>query len=280
MSTHLYKLTDSKLDTVNMRLLYISESKYENDWISLPHSHHFTELFYVLNGKGEFVINDKTFEIQKDDFIIVNSNVSHNETSSSEDPLHYVVMGTDELEFEISSGKNYFIYNFASHNKQLLFYIKSILAEMKTQDDHFEYVCQNLFQNLIYQIQRWTKIQFLGTQSQKTNKECRFIEQYLNEHFREDISLQSLSEIVHLSKYYLAHAFKEYRGVSPINYLTQIRINEAKHLLETTDFSAAKIADFIGFSSQSYFSQIFHKETGMTPNQYRKNAQKCQNPLP
>lgn len=279
MSTHLYKLTDSKLDTVNMRLLYISESKYENDWISLPHSHHFTELFYVLNGKGEFVINDKTFEIQKDDFIIVNSNVSHNETSSSEDPLHYVVMGTDELEFEISSGKNYFIYNFASHNKQLLFYIKSILAEMKTQDDHFEYVCQNLFQNLIYHIQRWTKIQFLGTQSQKTNKECRFIEQYLNEHFREDISLQSLSEIVHLSKYYLAHAFKEYRGVSPINYLTQIRINEAKHLLETTDFSAAKIADFTGFSSQSYFSQIFHKEIGMTPNQYRKKAQKCQNPL-
>lgn len=274
MSTHLYKLTDSKLDTVNMRLLYISESKYENDWISLPHSHHFTELFYVLNGKGEFVINDKTFEIQKDDFIIVNSNVSHNETSSSEDPLHYVVMGTDELEFEISSGKNYFIYNFASHNKQLHFYIKSILAEMRTQDDHFEYVCQNLFQNLIYQIQRWTKIQFLGTQSQKTNKECRFIEQYLNEHFREDISLQSLSEIVHLSKYYLAHAFKEYRGVSPINYLTQIRINEAKHLLETTDFSAAKIADFTGFSSQSYFSQIFHKEIGMTPNQYRRKAQK------
>ena len=274
MSTHLYKLTDSKLDAVNMRLLYISESKYENDWISLPHSHHFTELFYVLNGKGEFVINDKTFEIQKDDFIIVNSNVSHNETSSSEDPLHYVVMGTDELEFEISSGKNYFIYNFASHNKLLHFYIKSILAEMRAQDDHFEYVCQNLFQNLIYQIQRWTKIQFLGTQSQKTNKECRFIEQYLNEHFREDISLQSLSEIVHLSKYYLAHAFKEYRGVSPINYLTQIRINEAKHLLETTDFSAAKIADFTGFSSQSYFSQIFHKETGMTPNKYRRNAQK------
>lgn len=273
MSTHLYKLTNPKLDTVNMRLLYISESKFENDWISLPHSHHFTELFYILNGKGTFVINDKTFEVQKDDFIIVNSNVSHNETSSSEDPLHYVVMGTDELEFQISEGKNYCIYNFSTHNKLLNFYIKSILAEMRAKEDNFEYVCQNLFQNLIYQIQRRTKIQFLGSQSQKTNKECRFIDQYLNEHFREDISLQSLSEIVHLSKYYLAHAYKEYRGISPINYLTQIRINEAKHLLETTDFSVAKIADFTGFSSASYFSQIFHKETGMTPNQYRRNSQ-------
>ncbi len=277
MSTHLYKLGAHKLDDVSMRLLYISESKYENDWISLPHSHHFTELFYVLNGKGVFVINDKTFEIQKDDFIIVNANVMHNEASSSEDPLHYIVMGTDELEFQINSGKNYCIYNFATYSKLLRFYIKSILSEMKTKDEHFEYICQNLFQNLVYQTQRWTKIQFQDTPSQKTNKECRFIEQYLNEHFREDISLQSLSEIVHFSKYYLAHAFKEYKGISPINYLTQVRINEAKHLLETTDFSVAKIADFTGFSSQSYFSQIFHKETGMTPNKYRTKAQKNSN---
>ena len=274
MSTHLYKLSNPKLDTVNMCLLYISESKFENDWISLPHSHHFTELFYVLNGKGVFVINDKTFEIQKNDFIIVNPNVTHNEASSTEDPLHYVVMGTDELEFQEDAGKNYYIYNFSSHNKLLHFYMKSMLREMRMQDEHFENICQNLFESLVYQIQRWTKIQFLGTQSQKTNKECRFIEQYLNEHFREDISLQSLSEIVHLSKYYLAHAFKEYKGVSPINYLTQVRINEAKHLLEKTDFSAAKIADFTGFASQSYFSQIFHKETGMTPNKYRKNHEK------
>lgn len=274
MSTHLYKLSNPKLDTVSMRLLYISESKYEDDWISLPHSHHFTELFYVLGGKGAFVINDKTFEVQKDDFIIVNSNVMHNETSSLEEPLHYVVMGTDELEFQINLGKNYYIDNLSSHKKLLHFYIKSMLVEMRTQDDHCEYICQNLFKNLVCQIQRWTKIPFLSTQSQKTNKECRFIEQYLNEHFREDISLQSLSEIVHLSKYYLAHAFKEYKGISPINYLTQVRINEAKHLLETTDFSAAKIADFTGFSSQSYFSQIFHKETGMTPNKYRQKIAK------
>ena len=274
MSTQLYKLSDSKSDTVSMRLLYISESKHENDWISLPHSHHFTELFYVLNGKGVFVFEDKTLEVQKDDFIIVNSNVTHNEASSLEEPLHYIVMGTDKLEFQINSGKNYCIYNFSSHNKTLNFYTKSILMEMRAKDDHFEDICQNLFKNLVYHIQRWTKIQFLGKQSQKTNKECRFIEQYLNEHFRENISLQSLSEIVHFSKYYLAHAFKEYKGMSPINYLTQVRINEAKHLLETTDFSAAKIANLTGFSSHSYFSQIFHKETGLTPNKYRTNAQK------
>ena len=272
MSTHLYKLSVPKLDTVSMRLLYVTEAKFVIDWISLPHSHHFTELFYVLNGKGMFIINDQSFQVQKDDLIIVNSNVTHKETSSLEEPLHYVVMGTDELEFHANPGKNYFVYNFSSHNKLLHFYIKSILMELRTQDDHFEYLCQNLFENLVYQIQRWTKNQLLVKPLQKTNKECRFIEQYINEHFREDISLQSLSEIVHLSKYYLAHAFKEYKGMSPINYLTQVRINEARHLLDTTDFSAAKIADLTGFSSQSYFSQIFHKETGMTPNKYRKKT--------
>ena len=73
-----------------------------------------------------------------------------------------------------------------------------------------------------------------------------------------------------MNKYYLVHAFKNYKGVSPINYLITRRIQEAKLLLETSNFSIAKIAQAIGFSSQSYFSQVFRKETGLSPIQYRK----------
>ena len=73
-----------------------------------------------------------------------------------------------------------------------------------------------------------------------------------------------------MNKYYLVHSFKEYKGISPINYLIDKRILEAKHLLETTNHPIAKIADMTGFSSQSYFSQVFKRETQMTPNEFRK----------
>ena len=80
-------------------------------------------------------------------------------------------------------------------------------------------------------------------------------------YFKEDITLQTLSDLTYLNKYYLVHAFKNYKGVSPINYLIEKRISEAKHLLGTTNFPIAKIASVVGFSSQSYFSQVFRKET-------------------
>ena len=76
----------------------------------------------------------------------------------------------------------------------------------------------------------------------------------------EDITLQTLSDLTYLNKYYLVHAFKNYKGVSPINYLINRRLVEAKHLLATTNYPISKIAASIGFSSQSYFSQ-FRKKT-------------------
>ncbi|MCB6603699.1 helix-turn-helix transcriptional regulator, partial [Erysipelatoclostridium ramosum] len=56
------------------------------------------------------------------------------------------------------------------------------------------------------------------------------------------------------------------------NYLIRLRVQQAKELLETTNYSIAQISDSCGFSSQSYFSQVFKKACGMTPNAYRKSS--------
>lgn len=91
------------------------------------------------------------------------------------------------------------------------------------------------------------------------------IEQYINAHYAETITLDTLSALTFHSKYYIAHAFTKYKGISPINYLITRRIEEAKSLLEHTDFPVAKIAQAVGFSSQSYFSQAFRRETTLSP---------------
>ena len=101
------------------------------------------------------------------------------------------------------------------------------------------------------------------------NRECAQIKNYLDANYAEDISLDTLAALTHMNKYYLAHAFAKYTGLSPINYLLQKRIQEAKSLLESTTCSIAEISNILGFSSQSYFSQAFKKATGKTPVQYR-----------
>ena len=71
---------DKNLETLqklNFQLLYASTSKYEGDWQSLPHTHHFTELFYVISGLGKFLVEDRLITVKENDMVIVNPNVAH-----------------------------------------------------------------------------------------------------------------------------------------------------------------------------------------------------------
>ncbi len=105
----------------------------------------------------------------------------------------------------------------------------------------------------------------------KVNKDCIFIENYIDAHFKEEITLDKLSEVTFLNKYHIVHAFKNYKGISPINYMIKKRIDEAKVLLVTTNMQISEIAYIVGFASQSYFAQSFKKATGISPIQYRHN---------
>ena len=82
--------------------------------------------------------------------------------------------------------------------------------------------------------------------------------------------MEQLAQFSHVNKYYLVHAFSNVYGISPINYLMRARVEKAKTLLSTTDFSLSVISRSCGFSSSSYFSQTFKKLSGMSPSAFRR----------
>lgn len=275
MSIRRYQMDEKQTAAkMNFHLLYISTSLYESDWHSTLHAHHCTELFYVLRGKGKFHVNEEVFNVREDDLIIVNPNVMHTEMSKNDSPLEYIVLGIEGLQFTTFVNQkeqiDYSVHNYYDYKHEILFYLKTLIQEMGNKDESYESVCQNLLEVLIINMVRRTKANLIVAPAQKITKECRFIEQYMNNHFTEEITLELLSEKAYMNKFYLVHAFKEYKGISPINYLIQLRIKQAKEMLETTNYSIAQVSVFSGFSSQSYFSQVFRKETGFTPNGYRK----------
>ena len=106
------------------------------------------------------------------------------------------------------------------------------------------------------------------------NRECTQIKNYLDANYAENMTLDTLASLTHMNKYYMAHAFTSYAGLSPINYLIQKRVQEGKSLLESTTLSIAQVSETLGFSSQSYFSQAFKKATGKTPIQYRNEVRR------
>lgn len=265
------------------RLLYVSTSKYEGDWQSILHSHPFSELFYVINGQGAFLAEGSEFPVKQNDMVIINPHVQHTEKSLPGAPLNYIVLGIEGLSFSFgrlataragvsSQPTPDTVYKHNMSKTNVYSYLNIMLEEITEQKEDYEAVCQNLLEVLLICILRSGSLSVVPDNSRLLNRECTQIKNYLDANYSEDITLDTLAALTHMNKYYLAHTFTKYMGLSPINYLLQKRIQEGKSLLESTSYSIAQISDLLGFSSQSYFSQAFRKATGMTPMQYRKHS--------
>lgn len=107
-------------------------------------------------------------------------------------------------------------------------------------------------------------------QQDNTVKLINKAKRYLEENYYKNVSLEEVAEHISISPYYLSHVFKEATGISFINYLTQLRINNAQNMLMSTDMPISEVGYRVGYKDPNYFSRIFKKITGRTPLQYRE----------
>ena len=113
-----------------------------------------------------------------------------------------------------------------------------------------------------------------NAQNQKSASSDNVIERakkYIEERFKaKDMSLDDVSREVDMSPYYFSKLFKEETGENFIEYLTNIRIEKAKSLLNGTDFSMKEICQEVGYADPNYFSRAFKKNVGVTPTEYKE----------
>ena len=265
----------------NYELLYISKSKFENDWHSTAHFHPFTEIFFITDGKGAFYLSDQIVNVNKWDLIIINSNCLHTEKSSLSDvPLEYIVMGVDNLLLNFPESysltdndkqiKLYEIMNFTKDKDIILNHFNTLIKEIENKEFNYEIICKSILNMFItYIIRSRSSLLFIEEPREKLNLECIKIKNYIDSHYSQNITLDFLSNLTYMNKFHLVHTFTKQIGLSPINYAINKRIQEAKNLLSTTSYSIRDIASIVGFSNSSYFSQMFKKVAGLTPKNYR-----------
>ncbi len=107
--------------------------------------------------------------------------------------------------------------------------------------------------------------------SDETQRLVRQAMAYIHEHYAEPISRTSLAQYVAFSEDYLTHCFRKELGVTPITYLNRFRVSRARQLLLETTKSITEIALDVGFSDSGYFSRVFRREVGMSPEAYRQS---------
>ncbi|MFC0472151.1 AraC family transcriptional regulator [Halalkalibacter kiskunsagensis] len=91
---------------------------------------------------------------------------------------------------------------------------------------------------------------------------------YIDEHIRDSLSIEQLAAIVNFHPNYFIKVFKEVTGSSPIQYIKKLRLERAKHLLISSDYSVSEVADLVGMDLP-YFSRNFKEFTGFTATNYR-----------
>lgn len=118
-----------------------------------------------------------------------------------------------------------------------------------------------------------TNISFKNNIESRTIHHSEKIMQWVEKHFREEFSLEKLAKDIHLSSYHVSHLFKDETGSSIIQYIIARRLREACQLLSTSDLPIAHICNQVGINNTSYFSQLFKKNIGMSPKDYRQFVQ-------
>ena len=104
-------------------------------------------------------------------------------------------------------------------------------------------------------------------------KKFNLIAEYIEANLSEKITLSDLAKVANLGKFYFIHSFKSYANMTPYDYVLQLRVKRAKKLLQSSDIPICDVALECGFGNQSHLAKHFRKKLGITPMNYRKNAQ-------
>ena len=105
----------------------------------------------------------------------------------------------------------------------------------------------------------------------QVDKRVAAAKQWMDEHYRQSVSLSEVAGVAHLSERQLNHLFKQYYAQTPHQYLTSLRMQQARYLLESTPLSVQQIAEQVGYTSLAAFSDRYRHFYGRSPRHYRSS---------
>lgn len=227
-------------------------------------------LTYIIDGTGTFIFKNRTYNLKKDDLIIINC-MEEQILYSNEKGMTIYFMHIDSsllsnFANEIES-KSSAVMNFAN-NPDLLNFFKDTIKKGIDVIDNIEF-SKKLYYLLL-------EIRLKTIEESKSNiqdpEPLRGVLSYIKENYhRMELSLDDIARFANFNKYYLEKLFKKYLNTTVHNYLIRVRLTNARYLLISTNLSISEIAYKCGFTESQVLIKSFKKTYSETPLQYRKN---------
>ncbi len=260
-----------------------------NDPMFLHGHADFSELVIILGGSATHVVNGEEYSLQKGDVFIINDNTMHGYKHTNNFRICNIMF---QPSFFLSSQNDLK----GLPGFQALFVLEPVLTNQTRLQKHLS-LSDNTFEDInqiIVQLHQEHSTRTRGYQTmitslflQMVTKLSRLYEveakqtrtdilslanpaAYIERHFREDISIEKLSEMANMSTRHFRRIFHDIYGTSPLKYINALRIQQAIKLLVSTDLPITEISIQCGFSDANYFSTKFKEATGKSPMAFRK----------
>ncbi|WP_144553730.1 AraC family transcriptional regulator [Bacillus sp. X1(2014)] len=247
------------------------------NWIDKHSAPDDTEIIYIQQGYVEFTFENKPFIGQEGDLIILHP-FSHIEGKLCTDDTFkaiYICMSNLHINGNdkgwLTNSSDFPVIHLQEEKKEIDNYLKVILSEYRMKHAGYHDVISSILQAAIIKITRLLK----NSYHQSFSSICFEVKKYIEENFRQELTLNDLANLVYVSPYHLVHVFKEEVGMPPIQYLIHCRIGEAKRLLKHSNLTVKEIAVIIGYENPNYFNFLFKKTTGNPPGKFRKMKTLC-----
>ncbi len=257
------------------------------------HYHEYLEMLYLVQGEMNIWLNDKLFDFNVGELIIINSNESHRLESVTDESRYLVIKFTPKLlcTFQQTPGETRYILPFLNEKSdQPRVYSKAFadaagipsllfdaINEWNEMGVGFELALKADVLKVIRFVVKYlsnkgfaVKASVTGANIQQTMSN---VLQYINENFT-CVSEKDVADRFGISYSYFSRSFKQTMNMSFKEYINYLKINEAQKLLLTSPDSIQEISEKLGFSSSSHFINVFKKQKNCSPKQYKKNVAK------
>lgn len=244
-----------------------------------PYQHHikrdngyeYHQILYCTKGEGVLHINNKTYPILPYSSFYIPAYVPHEYYSLGDIwDTHWISFGGFAIEetlsvFHISTAD---VFELKEH-KNLDVYFKKIYNMSKSNHSHSGLYMSGLLYEFLIEYNR-TITHKTSIDNMSSNETIKSVIQYIDDHYRETITLKDLCTAHNVSAQHLCRLFQKYLNLRPMEYINLIRIQEAKALLKYSQYSITEIAKQVGFLNCNYFCILFKKLESMTPGEYRR----------
>lgn len=275
--------TYRKVDTEG---IYLSYSTAPGGYHPL-HWHEEIELLYQLNGRSDIQIDGKKYQIQNKLLTVINSRQVHSIHTYSDTSMFICVHISKKLiEKYIPDIDLYRIYcipddipdsqfpEYLSVCRQMEDLLRLYITDKPAWQMESEGIILQVLAQLIRHFSRKSAPDEIGLSSadRTSFNRIRDVITYVEEHFREPISLQDIAGHLSLGREYFCRFFKKNMGMSFLRYLNEVRISHVYRDLEQTDAPIAEIAEKNGFLNQKLFNRTFREVYGCTPSAVRRKS--------